>query len=49
MVGRLHQRVEKLIEHGATGEIAVRLHHLVGGSAYNFVEKFGAYPEDISG
>ena len=34
--------LEKLIEHGATGEIAVRLHLPMGGSAYNFGEKFGA-------
>ena len=38
--------LEKLIEHDATGEIAVRLHLPMGGSAYNFGEKFGACPED---
>ena len=38
--------LEKLIEQGATGEIAVRLHLPMGGSAYNFGEKFGACPED---
>jgi len=38
--------LEKLIEHDATGEIAVRLHLPLGGSAYNFGEKFGACPED---
>jgi ornithine decarboxylase len=38
--------LEKLIAQGATGEIAVRLHLTMGGSAYNFGEKFGACPED---
>ena len=38
--------LEKLIEHGAMGEIAVRLHLPMGGSAYNFGEKFGACPDD---
>jgi ornithine decarboxylase len=38
--------LEKLIAQGATGEIAVRLHLPMGGSAYNFGEKFGACPDD---
>lgn len=38
--------LEKLIEHDVMGEIAVRLHLPMGGSAYNFGEKFGACPDD---
>ena len=38
--------LEKLIQNGVVGEIAVRLHLDMGGSAYNFGEKFGACPED---
>lgn len=38
--------LEKLIHQGAMGEIAVRLHLPVSGSAYNFGEKFGACPDD---
>jgi ornithine decarboxylase len=38
--------LEKLIAQGAKGEIAVRLHLPMGGSAYNFGEKFGACPDD---
>ncbi len=38
--------LDKLIENGVGGEIAVRLHLPMGGSAYNFGEKFGACPDD---
>ena len=38
--------LEKLIQNGVGGEIAVRLHLPMGGSAYNFGEKFGACPDD---
>jgi ornithine decarboxylase len=38
--------LDKLIEYDALGEIAVRLHLPMGGSAYNFGEKFGACPDD---
>ena len=38
--------LDKLIENGIGGEIAVRLHLPMGGSAYNFGEKFGACPDD---
>jgi len=38
--------LEKLIQHGAAGEIAVRLHLPIEGAAYNFGEKFGATPDD---
>ena len=37
--------LEKLIENRVAGEIAVRLHLPIGGSAYNFGEKFGACPD----
>lgn len=37
--------LDKLIAYGAQGEVAVRLHLPVGGSAYNFGEKFGANPQ----
>ena len=39
-------QLEKLIQSGARGEIAVRLHLAMGGSAYNFGEKFGTCPDD---
>jgi len=38
--------LEKLIQNEVGGEIAVRLHLPMGGSAYNFGEKFGARPDD---
>ncbi len=38
--------LDKLIQTGVSGEIAVRLHLPMGGSAYNFGEKFGACPDD---
>jgi|TARA_Y100000385_G_scaffold113152_1_gene117364 ornithine decarboxylase len=38
--------LDKLIQTGVRGEIAVRLHLPMGGSAYNFGEKFGARPDD---
>ena len=38
--------LDKLVHNGVGGEIAVRLHLPMGGSAYNFGEKFGACPED---
>ena len=38
--------LDKLVHNGVGGEIAVRLHLPMGGSAYNFGEKFGACPDD---
>ena len=38
--------LDKLVQNGVGGEIAVRLHLPMGGSAYNFGEKFGACPDD---
>ena len=38
--------LDKLIQTEVGGEIAVRLHLPMGGSAYNFGEKFGACPDD---